>query len=222
MKRHLIWIALLLSAAGLLAPGVGLFAQDITLTKPPARLGTDVLDAIRERTAARAFVARDVPLADLSVMVWAGNGMKDTPDAVSGASKAGSTIPISGDVNYINLYVLTAKGAWRFLPAKNLLQQVASGDVRASITPEVIPSASLMFVFTADSTKAPPFMKKMPALFHDVANGSASYGAENIGLVAGSLKMSSIVMYNLKMDTLASALKLPKEEIPLTQVGYTK
>jgi len=217
VKRHLVSIALLLAAAGL-------FAQDITLSRPPAKIGTDLLDAIRQRTAARAFVAHDVPLADLSVIVWAGNGLKDTPDAVSGASKAGATIPVSGDVNYINLYVLTAKGAWRFVPAKNLLQQVSSQDVRSSITPENIPTAALMVLFTADSTKAPPFMKNMPALFHDVANGSASYGAQNIGLVAGSLHMGAIVMYNLKPDAIASALKLPKEELPLclTQVGYTR
>jgi len=217
LKRHLVLIALLLAAAGL-------FGQDITLAKPPAKLGTDLLDAIRQRTAARAFVAREIPLADLSVLVWAGNGLKDTPDAVSGASKAGSTIPISGDVNYINLYVLTAKGAYRFVPAKNLLQQITSRDVRSSITPENIPTAAMMVLLTADSTKAPPFMKNLPALFHDVANGSASYAAQNIGLVAGSLHMGAIVMYNLKPDSIASELKLPKEESPLclTQVGYTK
>ena len=217
MKRSLLIGLLSMIAAGL-------FAQDITLAKPPAKLGTDVLDAIRERTAARAFVQRDVPVADLSVILWAGNGLKDTPDAVSGASKAGATIPISGDVNYVNLYVLTSKGVYRFLPDRGLLKQISSRDARGVVTPENIATAAFMVLFTADSTKAPPFMKGNPALFHDVANGSVSYAAENIGLVAGSLKLSSIVMYNIKPDAIAAELKLPKEEIPLciTQVGYTK
>jgi len=217
MKRSVVVSLLLVAAAGL-------FAQDITLSKPPAKLGIDVMDAIRMRNASRTFVAREVPVADLSAIVWAGNGLKDMPDAMSAASKAASTIPISGDVNYINLYVLTAKGAYKFLPDKGVLHQVASSDVRASVTPEAIATASLMVLLTADTTKAPSFMKSMPALFHDVANGSASYAAENMGLVAAGLKLSSIVMYNLKPDGVMSALKLPKEESPICilQVGYTK
>jgi hypothetical protein len=38
--------------------GVGLFAQDIALTKPPAKLGIDVVDAIKARAAAREFVKK--------------------------------------------------------------------------------------------------------------------------------------------------------------------
>ena len=120
--------------------------------------------------------------------------------------------------------MLTSKGAYRFLPDRSVLKQIASRDVRRAITPENIPAAAFMVVLTADSTKAPPFMKGNPALFHDVANASASYAAENIGLVAGSLNLSSIVMYNIKPDAVVSELKLPKEEVPLciTQLGYTK
>ncbi len=213
-----------LVAGSLLMMAASLFAQDITLQKPPAKLGTDLLDAIRQRTAARAFVQREVPLADLSAIIWAGNGLKDTPDAVSAASRAGATIPISGDVNYVNLYVLTARGAYRFLPDRGVLKQIANRDVRGAVTPESIPTAAFMVLLTADSTKAPPFMKGNPALFHDVANASASYAVQNIGLVAGSLKLSAIVMYNLKADAISADLKLPREESPLciTQVGYTK
>ena len=54
--------------------------------------GLDVLDAIKMRAAARTFVKKDVSVADLSAIVWAGNGQKG-PDAVSGASKAGGPFP---------------------------------------------------------------------------------------------------------------------------------
>jgi nitroreductase len=201
-----------------------LFAQDITLTKPPAKLGIDVLDAIRARSAARAFVKKDVSIADLSTIVWAGNGLKGTADAVSAASKAGATIPVSGDVDYIDVYVLTAKGAYRFDPQADLLKSVGTKDVRAVVTPEAIPEAALMILFAVDNSKAPAFLKKMPALFLQMANGTAGYGAQNIALVAAGLKISSVVMYNIKPDAIASALKLSKEEAPLfiMQLGYTQ
>jgi nitroreductase len=201
-----------------------LFAQDITLAKPPAKLGIDVLEAIRERSAARTFVKKDIPITDLSTIVWAGNGLKGTTDAVSAASKAGATIPVSGDVDYIDLYVLSAKGAWRYDQAANVLKSVGSKDVRAQVTQEAIPTAALMILFAVDNAKAPSFLKGMPALFQQMANGTAGYGAQNIALVAAGLKIDSIVMYNIKPDATAAALKLPKEVTPLfiMQLGYTQ
>ena len=216
MKRGFFLILMTVIAAGL-------FAQDVTLSKPPAKLGLDVVDAIKMRSAARAFVKKDVPVADLSAIVWAGNGQKG-PDAVSAASKAGSTIPVSGDVNYVNLYVLNTKGAFRFDPAANVLKQVNKKDARGQITEENIPNAAFMVLFTVDNTRTPAFLKSMPALMHEMAVGTASYGAQNIGLVATGLKLSSIGMYNIKPDAVAAALKLTKDEQPLfiMQVGYTQ
>lgn len=216
MKRGFLLILMTVIAAGL-------FAQDITLSKPPAKLGVDVLDAIKMRAAARTFVKKDVSVADLSAIVWAGNGQKG-PDAVSGASKAGATIPVSGDVNYVNLYVLSPKGVFRLDPAANVLKQVNKKDARGDITQENIATAAFMVLFTVDNTKAPAFLKSMPALMHDIAVGTASYGAQNIGLVAAGLKLSSIVMFNIKPDAVTAALKLPKDEQPLfiMQLGYTQ
>ena len=201
----------------------GLFAQDITLSNPPAKIGLDVVDAIKARSAAREFVKKDISVADLSAIVWAGNGLKG-PDAVSGASKAGATIPVSGDVNYVNLYVVNTKGAFRYEPTANVLKKVNGKDVRGQITEENIAAAALMVVFTVDNTKTPPFLKSVPAMMHDIAVGTASFGAQNIGLVAASLNLSSIVMYNIKPDAVASGLKLSKDEVPLfiMQLGYVK
>jgi nitroreductase len=200
------------------------FAQDITLSKPPAKLGIDVLDAIRARSASRDFVKKDVSAADLSAIVWAGNGLKGTTDAVSAASKAGATIPVSGDVDYIDLYILTAKGAYRYDQQSNVLKNVNTRDVRAEVTPEAIPTSAFMVLFAVDNSKAPAILKKMPALFQQIANGTASYGAQNIALAAAALKISSIVMYNIKADAIAPALKFSKEEAPLfiMQLGYTQ
>ncbi len=216
MKRVLFSILMTMAA-------FGLFAQDITLSKPPAKIGLDVVDAIKARSAAREFVKKDISVADLSAIVWAGNGLKG-PDAVSGASKAGATLPVSGDVNYVNLYVVNTRGAFRYEPTANVLKKVNGKDVRGQITEENIATAALMVVFTVDNTRTPPFLKSVPAMMHDIAVGTASFGAQNIGLVAASLNLSSIVMYNIKPDAVASGLKLSKDEVPLfiMQLGYVK
>ena len=124
MQRGLLLILMTMTAAGL-------FAQDITLSKPPTKLGVDVMDAIMTRSAARAFVKKDVSVADLSLFLWAGNGQKG-PGAVSGASKAGATIPVSGDTNYVNLYLLSSNGAFLYEPTLNIAKQVNKKDVRGT------------------------------------------------------------------------------------------
>jgi hypothetical protein len=216
MKKGLIFALL-----GMIA--FGAFAQDITLSRPPAKLGIDVLEAIRARAAGRAFVKHDVSVADLSAIAWAGNGLKGTADAVSAASKAGGTIPVSGDVDYVTLYILTAKGVYRYNPAASVLKQVNTKDARADVTTESIATAAFMVLFTMDTSKAPAFMKGNPAQFREIAVATASYGAQNIGLVAAGLRLSTIVMYNVKADAASAAAKMPKEEVPLfiMQVGYT-
>ena len=199
------------------------FAQDIPLQEPPAKIGMDLFDVIKARAAERNFVKRDVPVADLSAILWAGNGLKGA-DAVSGASKAGRTIPYSGDNVYMNVYVLTSKGAYRYDPEAKLLKQVSKADARAQITPEFIPTSSLMVLFTYDFAKAPSFLKSNPALFREMANGTAGYAAENMALAASAFKLGSIIMYNIKPQAAVTAAKLSKDESPLfiMQVGYLK
>ncbi|MGO9307583.1 MAG: nitroreductase family protein [Spirochaetia bacterium] len=217
MKSRALVLVLALSAA--IA-----FSQDIAVSAPPAKLGVDILDAIRARVAARSFVKRDVPAVDLSTVVWAANGLKGSADAVSSASKAGGTLPVSGNVNYINLYVLTAQGVYRFLPESSLLKQVSSGDARGLITSENIAASAFMLLFTCDTTRLPVFVKNNPAGGREMAMGTASYGAENAALVAAGLKLASIVMFNVKPAAVAQAAKLPREEVPLfiMQLGYTQ
>jgi hypothetical protein len=203
---------------------LGVFAQDITLGKAPAKQGVDVLEAIRLRSAARAFVKGELPAADLSTLVWAANGLKGTPDAVSSASKAGATYPVSGDVNYVNLYVLDAKGVYRYVPESNLLKQLGAKDQRAAVTPENIPGSAFMLLYTYDATKLPSFAKGNATFSLELALGAASYGGQNAALVGAGMKLSSIVMFNMTPAGIAAAAKLGKDEVPLfiMQFGYTK
>ena len=218
MRKGLLVIIALALVAG------GLFAQDIQLSAAPAKLGVDVLDAIRMRYAARAFVAKDVSVADLSTLFWAGNGLKGTPDAITAASKAGRTIEVSGDVDYINIYLLNAKGTYRYVPESNLLKQVGKGDQRAKVTTEFIANSAFMVLFTCDTTKLPSFVKGNDALITSLSISTASYAVQNLSLAAASVKLGSIVMFNIVPAAASAAAALPKTETPLCimQVGYTQ
>src|SRR5208283_4259226 len=108
MKNSLVLMSVLLLA---LLIGGKVLAQDIPLREPQAKVGLDLLDVIKARVVAHNFVKRVLPLADLSTILWAGNGTKGV-DAVTGASRAARTIPYSGDNAYVNVYVFTAEGVY--------------------------------------------------------------------------------------------------------------
>jgi hypothetical protein len=201
--------------------GMSAFGQDINLPAPKDKVGLDLADAIKARSTSRSFVAKDIPLADLATILWAANGLRPV-DSVSSASKAGRNVAYSGDVAYINVYVFTSKGAYLYVPEKNLLKQVATKDVRAQVTSEFIKTSPALVLFSVDLAKAPSFLKG--AMLDSVATGTAGSAAENVSLAASSLKLSSIIMYNINFAAVPALASFGKEEKPLSflQLGYAK
>ncbi len=199
------------------------FGQDISLPSPAKRSGVDLVAAIANRSVARTFVKKEASIQDLSTILWAGLGPRPT-DAVTSATKSGRTTSFSGDNPYINLYVLTEKGAWKYLPDTNKLESRSGNDVRAEVSSGVIPASAFMIVFTVDNALTPPFLKSNPGLFQQMAHGTAGFVAQNIALTASALKMSSIIKYTLSAQAASGALKLGKDEVPLfsLQAGYTE
>jgi hypothetical protein len=216
MKRIIVSIVFFILA-------LGVFAQDIALPRPGDKSGVDLLRAIQNRRVARAFVRKDVTLADLSTMLWAGLGPRGV-DAVSSATTSGRTISFSGENPYITIYVLTDKGTYRYLPDKNTLKSVGGTDLRAAVSRAAVPDAALMFLFTADTALTPSFLKSNPALFLQMAHATAGFSAQNIALTASTLRMAGIVQYTLTAAEASKAAALGKDEVPLfiMQVGYTE
>jgi len=198
-----------------------MFGQNIPLAKPQAKIGMDLFDAIKARTSVSSFVKRDVPIADLSMILWAGNGLT-RPDAVSGASRA-RTIPNPGEWGYVNIYAFTSNGMYRYDAADNLLKQLSNKDVRAQVISDYIESASLMLLFTyAVDFYAPLSLKSNPELVHEMAIETAGCAVENIALAAAAFNLGSLVTYNTNAIAAAVAAKLGDLDKPLfiMQLGY--
>ncbi len=216
MKRSIAFLLVLVSAAVL-------FAQDISLPAPAKKSGVDLFAAIANRSVSKTFVKKDVSLQDLSTILWAGLGLRPV-DAVSSATKAGRTVSFSGDNPYINIYVLTDKGAWKYVSADNRLESRSSNDVRAEASSGAVPAAAFMIVFTVDNALMPAFLKSNPAVFQQMAHATAGFAAQNIALSASAFKLATVVKYTMSAQGAASALKLSKDEVPLftLQAGYTE
>lgn len=216
MKKALAILLLAISTAAL-------SAQDIALPAPATKSGVDLIGAIANRRVSKTFVKRDIPITDLSTILWAGLGLRKV-DAVTSATKAGRNISFSGDNAYINIYVLTEKGSWKYLADKNSLQFINGIDARSKVSPAAIPTASALILYAVDNALTPSFLKTNPALFLQMSHATAGFAAQNIALTASSLKLASVVQYTLKAADASEALKLGKDEVPLfiQQLGYTE
>ncbi len=216
MKKALFILLIAVSTATL-------WAQDIALPLPAGKSNVDLIGAIANRKVSKTFIKRDIPTADLSTILWAGLGLRKV-DAVTSATKAGRNISFSGDNAYINIYVLTEKGSWKYLADKNSLQFINGTDVRSKVSPAAIPTASALILYTVDNALTPSFLKANPTLFLQMSHATAGFAAQNISLTASSLKMASVVQYTLKAADASEAIKLGKDEVPLfiQQLGYTE
>lgn len=199
------------------------FGQDISLPAPARRIGVDLIAAIAGRSVSRTFVKKEAPIQDLSTILWAGLGQRPD-DAVSSATRSGRTASFSGDTPYINLYVLTERGAWKYLPDADKLEFRNGKDIRAEVSSGAVPEAAFMVVFTVDYSLTPSFLKSNPGLFQQMAHATAGFAAQNVSLASSAFKMSSIIKYTLNAQGAAGALKLGKDEVPLftLQAGYTE
>jgi hypothetical protein len=216
MKRSIAFFSVLLSAAAI-------FAQDISLPAPAKKSGEDLFAAIANRSISKTFVKKEVSQQDLSTILWAGLGLRPV-DAVSSATKAGRTASFSGDNPYINVYVLTDKGAWKYIPEANRLEARNGKDVRTEASSGAIPAAAFMIVLTVDNALTPAFLKTNPGLFQQMAHATAGFAAQNIALSASALKMATVIKYTMSAQGAAGVLKLGKDEVPLftLQAGYTE
>jgi len=216
MKRMLVFMIFLVMT-------FSLFGQDMGLPRPSSKIGVDLLTAIENRSVARSFIKKSVSTENLATILWAGLGIRGA-DAVSSATKAGRNISFSGDTPYINVYVLTNTGAWKYIPEENKLQSRSSKDSRTEVSSGTIPSAALMVLFTVDMSLIPPFLRSNPGMFQQMAHANAGFAAQNMALTGSALKLSSLIQYSLNPKGAASVLKLSKDELPLftLQMGYTE
>jgi nitroreductase len=200
----------------LLVPA-GLFAQDlkpVALPAPQTSGGKPLMQALKERKSTREFSPEKLSPQMLSNLLWAGWGIN--------RENGLRTAPSSSNKQEIEIYAVTADGAYVYDAKGNALKPVVSGDLRkVTGTVAFVGEAPLNLVYVADFSKMGGTDENAKTA---TANANTGLIAQNVYLFCASEGLGTVVRGSVPRAELSKALNLrPDQRITLAQtVGYIK
>lgn len=193
----------------------GAYAQDgvIKLPRPDTSRGLPVMEALQHRHSEREFADRMLTEADLSDLLWAANGV-NRPDG----RRTAATALNKGDVD---VYVITAEGAYFYNPSEHQLEQVAKGDHRELIRggQEDFPLPPVTVVMATTPTRFGVGDNEQARLMGAVDVGIVS---QNIALFCAGTGLVTVPRASMNSNAISTLLGLNDETIVLLNnpVGY--
>jgi nitroreductase len=192
-------------------------AQDlkpVALPAPQTSGGKPLMQALKERKSTREFSPEKLSPQMLSNLLWAGWGIN--------REDGRRTAPSSSDRKEIEIYAVTADGAYVYDAKANALKPVASGDLRKQTgTQAFVGEAALNLVYVADFSKMGNGDENSK---NATSNANAGFIAQNVYLFCASEGLGAVVRGGVPRAELAKALNLrPDQRIVFAQtVGYIK
>ncbi|MGD0397335.1 MAG: SagB/ThcOx family dehydrogenase [Syntrophobacteraceae bacterium] len=187
--------------------------SSIQLPNPKKEGGKPLMSALNDRMSARTWSSEKLSMQTLSNLLWAAFGI-NRPDGRR-------TAPSAKNWQETDIYVATADGVYLYDAKKNVLDTIATGDIRA-ITGEqpYVKDAPVVLIYVADYSKVDAGSLDKQLL----VGADTGLISENVYLFCASEGLATVVRALIDRDALAKELKLrPDQKIILDQcVGYPK
>ena len=186
----------------------------------PSYRGTRTLEeTLVKRHSNRAFLDRQIELAAVGQILWAGQGIRDR--------SGGRTAPSAGGRYPLDLYVITGEGVAQYLPEEHEISELLQEDLRealysAALFQESIKQAPLVIVITADYARAEhQYGEDRAERFALMESGHVT---QNILLQAYAMGLAGVAFGAFKDEQVSEALQLPPERTPLNiiAIGYPR
>lgn len=193
--------------------------ENIILPKPKNETPLSLEKCISQRRSVRNFSSKEINKEQISLLLWAAQGITDKDKNYRAAPSAGATYPLE-------LYLFNSTGVYHYIPEKHKLTQKSSEDLRselsgAALNQGSISSAPVTIVICAvpERTMSVYGERGKRYIFME-----AGHVAENIHLEAESLGLDSVPVGAFKDSQVEDLLNLPDKENPLyiIPVGYKK
>lgn len=175
-------------------------AQTIQLPKPEMTLKTTLMEALAQRRSERNYSDKEIPLQQLSNLLWAANGIN--------RSNGKRTAPSAINAQDIDIYVAGEKGAYYYNVQANTLEFITAEDLRpaAANGQDFVMQAPIVLILVTDAAK---FRNPGAAKFGDM---DAGYVSQNICLYCAAAGLATVPRAIMDADALKDGLKLKETQ----------
>ena len=183
--------------------------------------GSNLMEAFQNRQSIRSMETTDLPLQDLSDLLWAANGI-NRPETGK------RTAPSAMDSRDVDVYVCRADGAYLYDATANNLKQLTTKDVRPLLDGRRITGAPVILLITSDLAKFRSYKPDSSEEFNKqtIAMGCLDAGivSQNIALYCAGTGLATVPRAQMDQKALREALNLKKtQQLWLNHpVGYAK
>lgn len=214
---HARWIrriALSLPIILLAFPVFGAGPKDISLPKRPTAVQSDLVNALENRKSVRDYTTAGLNLQDLSAILWAANGVN--------RDYGRRTAPSAFGNEYIDVYVVSDEGAWRYDASAHRLKAAAPAGLKARLTGQrFVGRASHVLVLVADPGKYPGFFASSEERLR-WAHATAGAIAQNVYLMGAARGVGTCLVAGIDEGAIRKGLGLSADAMPLyvMPLGY--
>jgi SagB-type dehydrogenase family enzyme len=185
------------------------------LPKPRTEGGMPLMEALKKRRSTRQFGDRALSDETLSNLLWAAFGIN--------REDGRRTAPSAVNWQEIDIYVITADGAWLFDAKAHALKRVVDKDLRALAgTQAFVRTAPVNLIYVADYSRMGRNVAEADRI--ETAAADTGFIGQNVYLFAASEGLATVVRGLIDRPALSKALGLRDDQrITLGQsVGYPK
>jgi SagB-type dehydrogenase family enzyme len=184
--------------------------KEIALPPPVTSGGMSLAEAISKRRSVREFKPEPLSLAQISQLLWAGQGITEPASGRRAAPSAGAKYPLE-------LYLLSKDGVFHYVPQGHKLIQLGDKDRRedlsnAALGQTSVAQAPLDIVITGVFARTE---EKYGERARQYVFMEAGHVAENIVLQGVALGLGSVTAGAFRDPAVSDVLELPADQTPI-------
>src|ERR1035437_2220532 len=189
--------------------------KSIQLPAPQKDIGKPLMQVLNSRQSTRVFTTKQLPIQEISNLLWAAFGINRTDEGKR-------TAPSARNWQDIDIYVFLPEGVYIYKAKDNKLEQISNVDLRSLAgVQDFVKTAPLNLVYVSDQSKMETASKEDKMMY---SGADAGFIAQNVYLYCASQDLGVVVRAMVDKKTLAEKLNLKQGQvIVLAQtIGYKK
>lgn len=188
-------------------------AGTIKLPLPERSGGKELMQCLNERQSSREFSDKEIPMQELSNLLWAANG-------INREEIGKHTAPTANNKQNMEVYAILPNGVYFYNDKENALTLIESGNhMDKTGTQDFVGKSKLNIIIVSDMSKLGDGAIEKKNIYAGIHTGAIM---QNIYLYCASAGLKTVTRASFNQETLSALLKLPadKKVILAQTVGY--